>query len=169
MPLFPPKECGYSLQVQLSTLHLSGEVAFKPRPTLSILLWGDIWLPGNYSWSNCGISVPEEIFGFLFFLLGWNKDCRVSYKITKKLSVETFHCNIIQVLNLEPGGGYRTFTQRVTLVFCSMKVKMDHLELIKTLLHLFGKQSFCRKLFVWQASFWQDTILNGKIVQLQDF
>lgn len=111
-------------------------------------------MPENYSWSNCGVSVPEEFWVFFFFLLSWNKDCRISYKITKKWSIETFHCNIIQMLNLESGRGYRTFTSRVILVFCSREVKMDHLEFIKTLLNLlFGKQSSCRKMFVWQASF----------------
>lgn len=52
-----------------------------------------------------------RILGFLlFFLMNWNKECRISNENTKKWSMETFHCSITQMLNLESGRGRRTFT-----------------------------------------------------------
>lgn len=157
MPFFPPRNVGprhrYSsvYDISLGTLH-------SAQPTLSFLLQGEVWLPGNYSWSSCGISVPEEFY----FLGGFEKRLQNFLKITKKWSVEAFHCNIIQVLNLEPVRGYGTFIWRVILIFCSRKVKMDHLEFIKTLAYLvFGKRRSCMASFI----LWQNIILNGKTVQ----
>lgn len=47
---------------------------------------------------------------FLFsFLLGWSKGCRIPSKLPQKCSVETFQCHLVQMLNSEAGGGYRTF------------------------------------------------------------
>lgn len=136
-----------SPHVQLRKLH----VALGPQPTSSTRLWRETRLPGNYSWSDHGVSVPEEILGFPFFS-----------KITGKWSVETWHCHVIQMLGLEPDRGYRTLTPRIILFFSVLErlawiipSLSKHLDsfclgrnaLVGTCLHGSGKNvqlKFCR-------------------------
>lgn len=108
LSLCPPKGCRYSSEVQLSILYFSGEVAFKPQPTLSILLWGEIWLPGNYSWSNYRISVLRNSgFSFFFFSFELKQRLQNSLQNHQEVVSWSFHCNIIQMLNLESGRRYK--------------------------------------------------------------